>query len=141
MSIITRNLIATALAIVLAASPVSADWSGYGKNMKITPIEVAQLPQFCWKQMDSPFATGPAFTIPAECGVGMNHYCPGLLQFIRAKKELDTRKRLGLLGDAEQSIRYTLRAMQEHPKCPIRRHVEATQAEMSGLRKLWEFAK
>lgn len=106
------------------------------------PSEVAQLPQFCWSQYVDD-AEGPQYSIsPRLCGVGMNHYCPGLVDLIRARRSFGDRKklrdRLGHLNSALTNTTYTLRAMQNYPNCPIRSQVEATDAEVRVMRKSTE---
>lgn len=109
--------------------------AGYGDG--VSAYEKSQLPLFCYGQMEVPGATGPQYAIPDGCGSGMNHYCPGLVKLIRAKKEFDKRKALSLLGSAETDVRYTLNWMKPFPNCAIRGHVEATKAEVERLKLLW----
>ena len=109
--------------------------AGYGDG--VSALEKSQLPLFCYGQMGVPGATGPQYNIPSGCGSGMNHYCPGLVALIRAKKELDRRKALTLLSSVEVDVRYTLDWMKGFPNCAIRGHVEATKAEVERLKLLW----
>ena len=109
---------------------------------KAAPGEVAQLPQFCWAQYVDD-VEGPQYSIsPRLCGVGMNHYCPGLVDLIRARKALGDQQqlkaRLGHLRSARTNATYTLRAMQDYPNCPIRQHVERTSAEIDVMQKSTE---
>lgn len=114
--------------LLAAAAPAAA------AKQKVTEFEILQLPKFCWEQMGSAVAKGPEFRIPKGCGPGMNHYCPGLVQLVRAKQELDSRKRLSRLGSAERAVKYTLGWLKDYPKCPIRGHVDATLAEIKRLK-------
>ena len=114
------------ISLVLVTAPVVG-------QEKATDLEIAQLPKFCWEQMGSKVAKGPAFRIPKGCGPGMNHYCPGLVQLVRAKHQLKKSASLSLLGRAEGAAKYTLEWMQGYPNCAIRSHVEATLAEIRSL--------
>jgi hypothetical protein len=96
-----------------------------GRGWHPTAAEIAQLPQFCWAQFTE--NKGPEYQIPRSCGSGMNHYCPGLVEQLRAKRSYsDQRKRLGYLYYARRRTLYTLKAMEKEPNCPIRQHVETT---------------
>ena len=109
---------------------------------KAAPTEVAQLPRYCWAQyMDD--VQGAQYSVPVSlCGWGMNHYCPGLVELIRAKKTFGGREklkeRLGYLATAKSSVVYTLRAMKDYPHCSIRADVEATDATIDIMQKSTE---
>ena len=106
--------------------------NGHAKY-KADPVAIAQLPHFCWAQyMDN--VSGPEYQIdPRDCGWGMNHYCPGLIKLIEAKRSFgDRRKRLGYLQVAKEDTLYTLRAMKDYPACSLRGHVEKTLNEING---------
>jgi hypothetical protein len=134
MRVVIRRIL-WAVALVCLAGNAPAAFGGYGDG--VTAIEKAQLPRFCWKQMEIPNAEGPEFTIPASCGVGMNHYCGGLVYLIRAKSAAGKAKRLSLLGLADEGIRYTEQWMNKSPNCPIRGHLEASKAEVDNLRRIY----
>jgi hypothetical protein len=97
-----------------------------------TAVEVAQLPRFCWGQMNVPNAAGPQYNL-GGCGWGMNHYCPGLIKLIRAKTSVGKERSLPLLRAAAGDIRYTEQAIKGFPDCPIRSHVAASRAEVTKL--------
>ena len=126
------------LLIALAFGVTVANAAKY----KAAAVEVVQLPQFCWAQyMDN--MNGPQYTIsPKLCGVFMNHYCPGLVDLIRARNSLGStaklKERLAHLRSAENNTGYTLRGMKDYPHCPIRSHVEATAAEIVKMRSATE---
>lgn len=121
------------LFIALAFTSTAASAAKY----KAAASEVVQLPQFCWAQyMDN--AQGPQYSIsPKLCGVLTNHYCPGLVALIRAKKSLGStaklKERLANLREAEKDTGYTLRGIKDYPHCPIRSHVEATAVEVQKM--------
>jgi len=132
MKSITRcRALAAACAILFAASAAAVKYQAPAS-------EVAQLPQFCWAQyMEG--VEGPEYSIPAkECGVGMNHYCPGLISLIEAKHAVGSkaRDRPGRLNSARKDVLYTLNAMTNYPNCPIREHAEATLKEVEMLQKM-----
>ena len=89
--------------------------------------EATLLPRYCWSQFLGSKFKGPEFEIPRKtCGVGMNHYCPGLVALGRANRSIDDKWRRGNLEIAEQGVAYTLRAMEKYPRCPIRGDVMRT---------------
>jgi hypothetical protein len=100
-------------------------------------VEVAQLPKFCWAQYRD--VQGPEYEIPrSSCGVYMNHYCPALLEVIRANKSFNkpgVRKQH--LTVARRETLYTLNGMKDFPACPIRAHAESTLKQVeTSLRNL-----
>jgi hypothetical protein len=92
---------------------------------KPTATEVAQLPKYCWAQFTK--VKGPEYELPKGCGGGMNHYCPALVEYMRASRSYsDRQERLGHLNRARRNVLYTLRAMERYPACPLRADVETT---------------
>jgi hypothetical protein len=128
-----RQLVtAFSFGLSLTFGPVA--WAASDLWMNVTDVEIVMLPKFCWAQMGSKVATGPAFQIPRSCGPGMNHYCPGLVMLLRAKNDFGKKMYDVLLARAGTDVEYTLNAMKEYPECPIRKHVEATKEEIAQLR-------
>lgn len=95
-------------------------WAGVYK----APLEdVMLLPQYCWGQYDDKFQ-GPQYTINRPlCGPGMNHYCPGLLEYQKAQLAVNRGRRIQHLKVVMSDIQYTLRWMKDYPACPIRADV------------------
>jgi hypothetical protein len=94
---------------------------------KASKREAFLLPQFCWRQMMGGDVRGPQYEIPKTCGVGMNHYCLGLLKIVRANKTFGKlNHKRGLLRGARDNTLSTLTAMKDHPQCSIRGHAERT---------------
>ena len=120
-----------AVVSVLRACPASAT------KYKAPAGEVVLLPQFCWAQyMEN--VEGPDYSISSTlCGVGMNHYCPALIELIEAKRSVGSkaRARAGHLNVAHKEVLYTLNAMRDYPSCPIRSHAESTLTEVEMLQK------
>jgi len=106
----------------------------------VTPIEIAQLPRFCWSQQQVPDATSDEFRI-RDCGPGANHYCSALILMIRAKGHINKSARLDLLGLADGNVRYTEKAIADYPKCSIREHVAATRAELDNLLTIYGYKR
>jgi len=126
---------ALALAAPLATTlPVSAQTS-----MNVTPVEIAQLPRFCWAQLQVPNATGDEFRI-IDCGPAANHYCSGLIYMLRAKGHVNKQTRSDLLGHADVDVRYTEKAIADYPKCSIRQDVANTRVELDHLRTIFGVA-
>jgi hypothetical protein len=97
-------------------------------------VEIAQLPPFCWEQyLDG--VSGPQYRIDTQtCGPFVNHYCPGLVELMRAKASTGhSKKRLHHLKKAQHETLNTLRGLEKYPACSIRRHAENTLNEISAL--------
>jgi hypothetical protein len=104
------------------------------KSIGATSLEVAQLPKFCWAQMEVPDSIGPGYSIPsAECGYWTNHYCAGLVYLARFKGSVSKSKDLPDLSQADGHIRYTENGIKNYPQCSIRAHVAASRAEVNTL--------
>jgi hypothetical protein len=103
-----------------------------GEGHRPTQGEVAFLPKFCWAQFGA--ASGPEYTIPGVCGPGMNHYCFGLTEELRANRTFGNMKyKMGYLLAARSQTLYTINAMKNYPACPMRGHVEQTYARVNSL--------
>jgi len=123
----TYRKIAVLMPLVLALLPAGASGQDVlgGWNPSVT--EATLLPKFCWGQFLGNKFKGPEFEIPRDtCGVGMNHYCPGLVALGRANRSFDNKTKRGFLEGAERGVRYTVRAMEKYPRCPIRADVTRT---------------
>src|SRR5256885_16344831 len=66
MSTIIRLIFAVAALIALV--PVALG------QQNINAVEIAQLPRFCWAQLNVPDAVGDDFRI-RDCGPAANHFC------------------------------------------------------------------
>lgn len=94
---------------------------------KASPLQVAQLPQFCWNQYVDGSLAGPQYSITREsCGGEMNHFCPALVFLMQAQSpSLPKSERQGAMGQAVKEINYTLRGMK--PGCHITAEVYAAR--------------
>ena len=123
--------------VIVSVFSVLLAWSASATKYKAPANEVVLLPQFCWAQyMDN--VEGPEYSISSTlCGVGMNHYCPALIELIEAKRSVGTKAkdRAGHLNVARKEVLYTLNAMRDYPSCPIRSHAESTLQEVEMLQK------
>ena len=127
---IHRSLGAGAL---IALSLIAFDAPGQNTP---TPVEIVQLPRFCWAPFRVPGAKGEEFDIRG-CS-NANHYCYALMYILRAKQPgLNKRVRGDLLVRAENDIRYTEGGLNATPYCSIRDHVAATKAEVARLRAIY----
>jgi hypothetical protein len=118
--------------ILVASEARSQMW-----GLNPTAVEIAQLPQFCYGQMNVPNATGPQYSFPRQCGPGMNHYCPGLVHLIRAKKGANKGQAVQSLRKAETMTGYTQDWLKNFPECPLRDHVDATKVEVRNLLRMY----
>jgi hypothetical protein len=134
------RMIVTLASLGLAVIPLAASADHLPlTGMDPTAIEIAMLPKFCWGQYYRDKFKGPEFNIPrSSCGPGMNHYCPGLIALGRANRSLEDKWKQGYLQGAEGQVRYTLRAMEKYPYCPLRSEVHGTynliERELSTVR-------
>jgi hypothetical protein len=137
MKSLARRLLAVALLVptVLNAPVVLA---GYRENQHVTSVELAQLPKFCWAQMEMAGATGRGYSIErSECGDWTNHYCPGLVTLIRFKKSANKSQQLSLLLGADGDVGYTEKGIKDFPQCSIRGHVAATRTEINTFLSIY----
>jgi hypothetical protein len=134
MSTIVRLILVVAALIALV--PVASGQT----SMHVTPVEIAQLPRFCWGQLEVPDAKGGEFAI-VDCGPAANHFCSGLIYMIRAKGHVNKSTRFDLLGHADVDVRYTEKAIVDYPKCSIRENVIATRAELNNLLTIYGYKR
>ena len=134
MTTIFRPILA--LAALTALVPVA--WGQ--TSLHVTQVETAQLPRFCWAQLQVPNAQGDDFRI-IDCGPAANHYCSALIYMIRAKGHVTKQERLGLLGHADVDVKYTENAIADYPKCSIREHVAGTRVELDHLLTMFGFKR
>jgi len=134
MSTIIRPILAVAGLVALVSIA-----HGQSSN-NTTAVEIAQLPRFCWAQLQVPNTEGDDFRI-RDCGPAANHYCLGLIHMIRAKGHVNKQSRLGLLGHADVDVKYTERAIADYPKCSIREHVAGTRVELDHLLTMFGFKR
>lgn len=132
MSTIIQLILAVVALIVLAP-----DARG---QQNVTALEIAQLPRFCWAQLQIPDATGDDFRI-RDCGPAANHFCSALIYMIRARGNVKKQERLGLLGRADIDVRYTEKAIADYPKCSIREDVAGTRAQLNNLLTMYGFKR
>ncbi len=135
MRIVVRRLVAAGLLTAFTLVPSSA-LAGYREELHATSIEIAQLPKFCWAQFEVPGAKGDEFII-RDCGVFVNHYCPALIRFIRAKGPASKGRPLAALGHVDIDVATTESGIANYPKCSIREHVNATRAELNHLLRIY----
>lgn len=136
-----RQIFAAGAAVIAAAFLLPGDAIAQrqlppGEGHRASVAEATQLPKFCWAQyMD---VKGPEFYI-AGCGVGMNHYCWGLVELLRANRSFgDTRLRVGYLRAARGNTLYTINWMnQSAPNCWLRPHVENTHKQIESQLRIY----
>ena len=131
MRSLTKTLLAVAM-LIFAPASLAVVGSSVTAETPASAIEIAQLPRFCWAQYRVPGWDGSKDPIK-DCGVGMNHYCPGLVGFIRGRSAPNKSRALYFLKGADGAIAYTERAVVGYPNCSIRAHVADTRAELNRL--------
>ncbi len=135
MTALDSRLLAMVLVIAFAVFPPAA-LGGYRDDMHVTSIEMAMLPQFCWRQFEVPDTQGEEFRI-RDCGVAANHYCPGLIYLIRGRRETRKNSALPFLQHADIDVRYTESAIADSPNCSIREHVDKTRVQINHLLRMY----
>lgn len=119
------------------ATAVMASASAHGQTHRdIQAVEVAQLPAYCWSTYMKG-VSGPQYSIDRRsCGPGTNHYCPALVEVIRAKRKVaDRTARFRHLTEARNKTLYTIRHLEKYPGCVIRGDVDSTLREIDGMLK------
>lgn len=91
---------------------------------KPSASEVLLLPGFCWGEYNPAIKnTGKGIN---NCGPGMNHYCPAVLEFNRSYSTRERFRRVQHLEVALRGVEYTLGWMKNYPDCSIRQDVLQT---------------
>lgn len=100
------------------------------------PQFLARLPKYCYAQYyDQTLWHNPEFSIIAACGVGMNHFCPGLLNIMRAEGTSPKKfNRKQELRAAKENVQYTLDRMPS--SCIYRDEVMAAKMRVEVLEKI-----
>ncbi len=103
---------------------------------KASPLEVSQLPRYCWAQyVDGAYFGHPQYSIPNVCGAYVNHFCPGLVGLMQASNATRSMpERREILRIASENIQYTLRYKGIQPPCPIYADVKAAEARANTMR-------
>jgi len=131
----TRVIVVALLSAFVVASNARAQ-----SSRKATTLELPMLPRFCWAQF-SDTARGPEFSMPpkALCGAGTNHYCIGLVNLLRAKRNTSdpASTRASNIRQAKRRTLYTVKAIERYPNCPIRSHVQSTLMEIEALERVY----
>ena len=102
------------------------------------PQFVARLPKYCYAQYyDTRQWNNPEYSIAAACGGWSNHFCPGLLNIMRAEYRIQPKRfdRREELRHAKENVAYTL----EHLKadsCPYTQDIVAAKQKLQILEKL-----
>ena len=105
--------------------------------MHVTSVEIALLPQFCWRTVRSPERRSVTTSGSGTAVTAANHYCPGLIYLIRGKRAGAKERPLPLIQHADLDVGYTEKAIADYPKCSIREHVEKTRAEINHLLRMY----
>lgn len=120
------------LSILLLFWPVGVSAQKYRGDT--TPAEIANLPKYCYAQyVNEQYSKDPLHSIQG-CGAYMNHYCPGLVDFMRAQSPaLAKPQRVEKLKSAKKNFEYTLKYMPQN--CWLRSDAQSSmrQAEMLGM--------
>lgn len=130
--------------LVLAASSASQAQQSY-KTPKDLPQFIARLPKFCYAQyVDQKLWENPEYSIIKACGIGMNHFCPGLLNIMRAESSIPVKFQMNgkthqtnrqyELFQAKDNVQYTLKRMP--PDCIYRDSVYLAKQRVDLLEKI-----
>ena len=109
-----------------------------------TAMETVRLPQYCQWQFnrDKPQFQAPQFRINRvfpNCGVGTNHFCPGIVAINRANRPgADRDHRKYWTERARAEFQYTARAIKTYPDCglhePLRKYMNQVESMLKTLR-------
>lgn len=105
------------------------------RDSKFNGLELAQLPKYCyWQYVDDKLISNPEYSIHG-CGVYVNHYCPGLVNLMRAQNvslHRDIRREELRMG--KENFEYTLNFMPQG--CWLRPQAEASLARARALQAM-----
>jgi len=126
-----------AAAVSALAGPAGAD--PYYKYLQIPVTEWMRLPRFCWGQFNDELK-GDEFWFRG-CGVGVNHYCEGLLDLQRSKKTSNMNDKRIMITKARTNTLYTLDSMKREntfASCSITQHIQQTMREIELESKIYQ---
>jgi hypothetical protein len=129
---------AIALFLIAANSALSQNLYRRSPDYDL-PIFLARLPQFCYAQyFDTKQGHNPQYSIIAACGVGMNHFCPGLLNIMRAEYSINTKKfnRKEEVRWAKENVDYTIARLQNPASCIYTQDIMAAKQRVNVLEKI-----
>lgn len=120
------------LVILAAGLPLNLASAQKYRDAKFNAVELAQMPKYCYAQyVDEKLSADPQYSIQG-CGAYMNHYCPGLLQMMRAQKPSSPgHERKENIRQAKGNFDYTLKFMPQG--CWLRPEAEAAAARARVL--------
>jgi hypothetical protein len=98
-----------------------------------SPIELAQIPQYCWGYLKTPYENKPEFMMQG-CGGGVHHYCVAKVYLLRAQKPtLEAWIRKDSVKQAKTEIDYAMQRLT--PTCPVKDDFEAVAIRQRILEK------
>lgn len=98
---------------------------------------VLRLPKYCHGQYFD--MSGPQYRISRElCGVGTNHFCPGLINLEQARESTDANKKARYYRKAQNHMEYTLRHIADDPGCPLLPTVNRLHEEIGLMLKIYQ---
>jgi len=102
------------------------------------PQFLARLPRYCYAQyFDTKQWNNPQYSIVAACGVGMNHFCPGLLNIMRAEYRVEPNRfnRRQELRGAKENVQYTIQRLKPS-ECVYTEDIMAAKQKVEILEKI-----
>jgi len=102
------------------------------------PQFVARLPKYCYAQyVDTRQWNNPQYSIVSACGGWSNHFCPGLLNIMRAEYRIDPKRfnRREEVRWAKENIDYTLAHLKTE-SCPYTPDIMAAKQKVQILEKI-----
>lgn len=116
--------------------PLAMPQQPSGGKWNPSAVERVRLPQYCQAQFDAAWAKQYRVPTPMDlCGVGMNHFCPALVQLNRARSTLLTREeRKAHLQDAMAELGYTRQRIPAN--CSIMTDFRTAEAQAKTLSQL-----
>jgi hypothetical protein len=126
-----QNRCLTAVLAVAATTLALPRIAGAEPYSHAPVTEYIQLPKFCWAQFNDELQ-GEEYRFH-NCGVGVNHYCEGLLDLQRSRTARNMDQKKLMLQAAKKNTVYTLTWMKREQvmeSCSITAHVLATMREI-----------
>jgi hypothetical protein len=134
---------AIALFLIAANSALSQNLYRRSPDYDL-PMFLARLPQFCYAQyFDTKQWHNPQYSIIAACGVGMNHFCPALLNIMRAEYATNSKKfnRGAELRQAKENVDYTIARLQDSASCIYTPDIMAAKQRVNVLEKIIRYSR
>lgn len=105
-------------------------------------IYAMRLPQYCdgLYFRGKPSGKKPTKNLTSRelCGVGTNHFCPGLVALYQARDARDRNQKINFYNVAKKEMEYTKSWISDYPQCPLHPLVNRTLMEINATLKIYK---